>query len=357
MREGTLNPARSTHLYVKETSMVRRVALSGALVALVLTLLVPGRAHAQKQTVVIYTAIENEQITEYRKAFEKTLPNIDVKMKRLSTGDISAVFMAEKDNMQADLIWGVGATNMLIFKNAGLLEPYAPKGLDRVQPLFRDKANPPSWVGIDIYMSAFCFNTDVAKRHGLPVPASWADLTKPVYKGQVVMPNPASSGTGYLSVASILQRMGEAEGWKYLDALNQNIAEYTKSGSKPCKDAAAGERGIGVSFEYVALEMKKKGAPVTMILPKEGSGYEMEANALTKKGAGNPAAKQFLDWALSDEAMGLYAKFFAAVGVAGFPVPEGLPKDISKVVYPNDFDWSAKNRDRILAEWQKRYAK
>jgi iron(III) transport system substrate-binding protein len=45
------------------------------------------------------------------------------------------------------------------------------------------------------------------------------------------------------------------------------------------------------------------------------------------------------------------------VSVPGFPVPEGLPKDISKVVFPNDFDWSAKNRDRILAEWQKRYAK
>jgi iron(III) transport system substrate-binding protein len=55
--------------------------------------------------------------------------------------------------------------------------------------------------------------------------------------------------------------------------------------------------------------------------------------------------------------MKLYAQYFAAVGVAGFPVPEGLPKDISKVVYPNDFDWSAKNRDRILAEWTKRYAK
>jgi iron(III) transport system substrate-binding protein len=151
--------------------------------------------------------------------------------------------------------------------------------------------------------------------------------------------------------------MGEAEGWKYLDALDKNIAEYTKSGSKPCKDTAAGERAIGVSFEYVALEMKKKGSPVEMVLPKEGAGYEMEANALTKKGAKNPAAKQFLDWAASDEAMALYAKYFAAVAVAGMPVPEGLPKDISKVVYPNDFDWSAKNRDRILAEWQKRYAK
>jgi len=314
-------------------------------------------ALAQKQTVVVYTAIENEQIADYMKALNKTLPNLDVKMLRLSTGDISARFMAEKDNMQAEAIWGVGATNILIFKSAGLLEPYAPKGLDRIQPLFRDKANPPSWVGIDIYMSAFCVNTEVTKKNNLPMPASWADLTKPVYKGQVVMPNPASSGTGYLSVASVLQRMGEAEGWKYLDALDKNIAEYTKSGSKPCKDAAAGERAIGVSFEYVALEMKKKGSPVEMVLPKEGSGYEMEANALTKKGAKNPAAKQFLDWAASDEAMALYAKYFAAVAVTGMPVPEGLPKDISKVVYPNDFDWSAKNRDRILAEWQKRYAK
>jgi iron(III) transport system substrate-binding protein len=332
--------------------------MNARVVALVLLLAslatVPAAA---RDTVVIYTAIENEQIAEYKKAYEKALPNLEVKMLRLSTGDIAARFMAEKDNMQADVIWGVAATNMLIFKNAGLLEPYAPKGLQRVQPLFRDKADPPSWVGIDIWMSAFCFNTEVGKKHSLPLPTSWADLTKPAYKGHVVMPNPASSGTGYLSVASILQRMGEAEGWKYLDALHNNIAEYSKSGSKPCKDAAAGERAVGVSFEYVAMEMKRKGAPVQMVLPQEGSGYDMEANALTKKGARKPAAKQFLDWAVSNEAMALYARYFAAVAVEGFPVPEGLPKDVSKVVYPNDFDWSAKNRERILAEWQKRYAR
>ncbi len=310
-----------------------------------------------KDVVVVYTALEPEQITDYMKVANKSLPNIEVKMLRLSTGDVSARFMAEKDNMQADVIWGVAATNMLVFKNAGLLEAYAPKGLDRVQPLFRDKANPPSWVGIDIYMSAFCFNTEVAKKHNLPAPTSWADLTKPVYKGQVVMPNPASSGTGYLSVASVLQRLGEAKGWEYLDALHKNMAEYTKSGSKPCKDAAAGERAIGVSFEYVAAKQKKDGAPVEMVIPKEGAGYEMEANSLTKKGKGNAAARQFLDWAITDEAMRLYSKYFAAVAVAGFPVPEGLPKDISKVVYPNDFDWSAKNRERILAEWTKRYGR
>jgi iron(III) transport system substrate-binding protein len=327
------------------------------IILVALAVLLAAAPAAAKDTVVIYTAIEPEQITEYMKAVNRALPRLDVKMLRLSTGDISARFMAEKDNMQADVIWGVGATNMMVFKNAGLLEPYAPRGLERVQALFRDTATPPSWVGIDIYMSAFCFNTEVARKKNLPRPESWADLTKPVYKGEVVMPNPASSGTGYLSVASVLQRLGEADGWKYLDALDRNIAEYTKSGSKPCKDAAAGERAIGVSFEYVAAKMKKDGAPVEMVLPREGSGYEMEANALTRRGRANAAAKQFLDWAISDEAMALYAKYFAAVGVAGFPVPEGLPKDVSKVVFPNDFDWSAKNRDRILAEWQKRYQK
>jgi len=321
------------------------------------TLLSTVTSVSAKDVVVIYTAIEPEQITDYMKAVNKTLPNIEVKMLRLSTGDISARFMAEKDNMQADVIWGVAATNMMVFKNAGLLGPYVPKGLERVQPLFRDKSATPAWVGIDIYMSAFCFNTEVGKKKNLPKPESWADLIKPVYKGEIVMPNPASSGTGYLSVASILQRMKEPEGWKYLDALDKNMAEYTKSGSKPCKDAAAGERAVGVSFEYVAMKMKKDGAPVEMVLPKEGSGYEIEANGLTKKGKGNTAAKQFLDWAISDEAMALYAKYFAAVSVAGFPTPEGLPKDVSKVVYPNDFEWSAKNRDRVLAEWAKRYQK
>jgi iron(III) transport system substrate-binding protein len=331
--------------------MLKRPLWFAALLAVAVAL-VAGPAAAQKQIVVVYTAIENEQITDYMKALNKTLPNLDVKILRLSTGDISARFMAEKDNMQADVIWGVGATNQLIFKNAGLLEPYAPKGLERIQPLFRDKANPPSWVGIDIYMSAFCFNTEVGKKNNLPKPESWADLTKPVYKGHVVMPNPASSGTGYLSVASILQRMGEVEGWKYLDALNVNIAEYTKSGSKPCGRGRR-ERAIGCSVRRPRDEGQSgRDGPA-----EEGSGYEMEANALTKKGARNPAAKQFLDWAASDEAMALYAKYFAAVAVAGMPVPEGLPKDISKVVFPNDFDWSAKNRDRILAEWQKRYAK
>ena len=74
------------------------------------------------------------------------------------------------------------------------------------------------------------------------MPESWNDLTKPVYQGHVVMPNPNSSGTGFLDVSSWLQLWGEEGGWQFMDALHENIAWYTHSGSKPCKQAAAGVR-------------------------------------------------------------------------------------------------------------------
>src|SRR5258705_5628540 len=114
-----------------------RSVLTLVVTAALLVLAAVTPAVAQKQTVVIYTAIENEPIAENKKAYEKSLPNIEVKMLRLSTGDVAARLMAEKDNRQAEAIWGGGATNMLVFQNSSLLQPCTPHGLDRVQPLFR----------------------------------------------------------------------------------------------------------------------------------------------------------------------------------------------------------------------------
>ena len=325
------------------------LALTGSLAAL----LAVTPAAAQKQSVVIYTAIENEQIAEYKKAYEKALPNLDVKMLRLSTGDIAARFMAEKDNMQADLIWGVGATNMLQFKNAGLLEPYAPKGLERIQPLFRDKANPPAWVGLDIYMSAFCFNTEVGKKHTLPRPESWADLTKPVYKGHVVMPNPASSGTGYLSVVSVLQRMGEAEGWKYLEALDQNVAYYTRGGGGPAQLVARGEAILGVATDEDALPLLKKQAPVQIGAPVEGIGAIGQWIAIPKGSKAPDAAKKMIDLAGTPE----FQEFLATYGnLAAREVKSPLYPTRPKLI---PIDWKLYGqkevRAKIIGTWRDKF--
>jgi iron(III) transport system substrate-binding protein len=211
-------------------------------------------------------------------------------------------------------------------------------------------------VGVDAYLTAFCFNTEVAAQHNLPKPTSWEDLLDPVYEGHIVMPNPASSGTGFMFVSSVLQGLGEDEGWEYLSALDENMAIYTKSGSKPCKMAGAGEYAIGISFAFVAARLQREGAPLEFVLPAEGSGYEIEANALMK-GANNPeGAKRFLDWAIDDEAMNLYAKYFAVVAKPGFPAPEGMPADTADRLFPMSFQWSSDNRDPLLEKWSGMFA-
>ncbi len=149
-----------------------------------------------------------------------------------------------------------------------MLAPYAPAGFDKLTATFSDKNRPPSWVGMDVFAAVVCYNTVEGPKKGIPKPTSWADLAKPVYKGQVTMPNPASSGTGYLSVSAWLQLMGEAGGWKYMDQLHENVAQYTHSGSKPCRQSGAGEFVVGISFDFRGNDVKQKGAPVELVFPE-----------------------------------------------------------------------------------------
>jgi iron(III) transport system substrate-binding protein len=163
---------------------------------------------ATQGEITVYTALEDDQIAKYLPIFSAKYPDIKVNIMRDSTGIITAKLLAEKDNPQADAVWGLAATSLLVADKQDMLEPYAPAGLERISPSFRDPADPPHWVGIDTWFSAFCVNTEELKAKNLPIPTSWADLIKPEYKGMIVMPNPASSGTGFLSVSAILQMMG-----------------------------------------------------------------------------------------------------------------------------------------------------
>ncbi len=329
---------------------------SYVLFAVVMLALLVSACAQQSKSITVYTAIEDDQYPTYLEDFAKEHPDIEVNLVRDSTGVITARFLAEKENPQADVVWGISATSLLVADTEGMLEPYSPKGLDRVLPEFRDSRTPPHWVGIDIYMTGICVNTVEMEALGLPYPESYEDLLDPVYKGYFVMPNPNSSGTGFLTVNAWLQIFGEEGGWAYMDKLHENVDQYMHSGSKPCKMAGAGEYPLGISFALRGITQARKGEPVVTIFPKEGSGYEMEANALVKKDKINPAAKTFLDWAISDSVMKLYAKQFSVTSVpTGEPVPEGFIADPAGQLIDSDFAWAAANRSRILEEWLRRY--
>lgn len=312
---------------------------------------------AQAQTELkVYTALETEQLRPYAKAFNKQYPDIKIKWVRDSTGIVTAKLLAEKNNPQADVVWGLAATSLLVLKEQNMLQPYAPTGLEKLSPKFRDNDSTPSWVGMDAWMGALCFNTVEAKKLGLPKPTSWEDLTKPIYKGHVIMPNPASSGTGFLDVSSWLQMFGEDKGWQYMDGLHNNIARYTHSGSKPCKLAAAGETAIGISFAYKGARLKKKGAPLDLVFPKEGLGWDMEAAAIVKGTDKLDAAQKLMNFAITKQANQMYNKSFAVVGYPGVAKPIAhYPANAEALMIDNKFEWAASQRKEILANWQTRY--
>jgi iron(III) transport system substrate-binding protein len=317
-------------------------------------------AWAQKTELTVYTALETDQLKAYQTAFNKVNPDIDIKWVRDSTGVVTAKLLAEKANPQADVVWGVAASSLALLQRNGMLEPYAPINLDAIMAQYRDKASPPAWWGMDVFGAVVCFNTVEAKKKNIPVPVTWKDLLKPAYKGQIVMPNPASSGTGYFDVVAWLQLWGDdagkGGGWKYMDGLHDNIGQYTHSGSKPCNMAAAGEYVAGISFEYRGYTNKAKGAPIELVFPKEGLGWDLEAFAIHKGTKKLAAAKKLADWASSKDAMILYGKNFALTAQPGVaPKLEHIPADYEARLIKMDFEFAAANRERILAEWSKRY--
>lgn len=328
-----------------------KTALAGAL-----ALAVALPALAEKTRLTVYTALENDQLGPYKQAFEAAHPDVEIVWVRDSTGVITARFLAEKDNPRADVIWGLGASSVALFDSMGLLHPYTPKGVEQLKPAFRSSKQPTTWTGMDAWLAVMCFNTVEAAKKNLPKPTSWADLTNPVYKDAIVMPNPASSGTGYQTVYAWIQLMGEKAAWDFMDKLHENVAVYTHSGSAPCVQAAKGERILGIGVDMRGAREKTAGAPIDLILGKEGAPWDMEATAIVKGTKNLAAAQKLVDFSVSRPAHELYGRYYAIVGYQGLtPTPPNYPPSAEAAMVNIDLAKMGAERARILAEWTRRY--
>ena len=242
-------------------------------------------------------------------------------------GVIHARLLAERANPHADIIFSLPVTDLVGLYREGMIEPYAPKDYEKLKPHFRDdKHNPPAWTGLEMYLNTICFNTVEAEKRHLPKPTHWSDLANPVYRGQISMPSPAMSNTGYGYVHSWVQTMGEEKAWSFMQALDQNVAIYTNSSATPCKLASQGEYAIGLSTDLTGPQMKTKGAPLDLIVPADKTAWDIEAVALTKGSKHPEAAKLMLDWSVTKEASEVFNTYYGNVGYPG--LNNGPPNSI-----------------------------
>ena len=313
-------------------------------------------AAAQKTKLTVYTALENDQLAPFKAEIEKAVPDVEVEWVRDSTGVITARFLAEKDNPKADMVHGARR-----LEPAAVQEGRAARGLPAQGRPTRSSprsARATAAGPARTRSSASSATTrSRARRPACTPPKSWKDLTDAKYKDKLVMPHPASSGTGYLTVAAWIQLMGEAEAWKFMDALHQNMAVYTHSGSAPCVQAAKGERVAGISLRHARRHARRPRARRSRsISPVEGIGWDMEAFAIVKGTKKADAAKKVADWAVTKAANELYSKYYAIVAHPDVKnVPKNYPADAEARMAKVDFQKMADDRERMLAEWSKRY--
>ena len=252
----------------------------------------------------VYGSCEEPYLAAAAKNFEKEF-GIKVSYLRLSTGEVQAKITEEKGNPSAD-VW-FGGTNDPYNESAklGLLMAYEAKNAKNLaSPMYRDADG--YWYGIYKGILGFMVNTEELKRLNLEAPKGWDDLLKPEYKDKIWLSNPNTAGTAKLVINTLVQLKGHDEAMKYFVELDKNIAQYTKSGSGPSKKVGIGECVIGIGFLHDGIKQILDGYDnIALIIPCEGTSFEIGATAIFEGCAHPNAAKLWIEYALSPECVEL----------------------------------------------------
>ncbi len=312
---------------------------------------------ARSNELTVYTAFPEAEVIYYVNAFEEET-GIKVNYLRLSAGEMLTRVAAEKDNPQAALMLGGSTDNYIAAANQGLLEPYQSPELVNTPENYLDPDG--YWDPIYVGAIAFACNRDWFADNGYDYPTSWDDLLDPKYQGEIIMAHPATSGTAYTVLATLIQLMGEDEVWDYMKELDKNISQYTKSGSAAPNAVALGEDAIALTFSHDGLQPTIEGYPIELSFPEDGTGYEVGATAIIK---GAPAdqienAKEFIDWICSTNGQDLYAvnESFRVPTNTNATVADGLVTLDSVNVIDYDAVWAADNKDQFVDEFEEMIA-
>lgn len=327
------------------------------LLALATGLLPAARAQSAGQVNVI-CSVQAEWCNLVQTVFAKST-GIKVNILLKGSGEALAQIAAERANPKTDVWFGGTGDPHLQAAEQNLTLEYKSPGLSQLHDWAQQQAAQSQYRTVGIYSGplGFGYNTELIARKKLPVPKSWADLLNPVYRGEIQVANPASSGTAYTMVATLVQLMGEDKAFEYMQALHKNIGQYTRSGTGPIKAVARGETAVSISFVHDGPGEAAQGFPVATITPSEGTGAEIGSMSIIQGARNLAQAKVFYEWALTAQAQqfGAAARQFQLPSNKATPVDPRVPdfKKIRFIKYDYARYGASAERRRLIARWEK----
>ena len=284
---------------------------------------------------------------------------VRVSMARKSAGEILAQIRAEAQNPRTDIWFGASAETHISAAEANLLQTYTSPNMANLHP-WAQRVHAMAGercVGVSSGAIALAWNRELMARKNLPLPTSWADLLNPVYRGEVQMPNPNSSGTAYTIIAGLVQLWDEDRAFAYLRELHANVNAYTRSGAAPMQAVSRGETAMAVSFNMEVISMQQANFPIEMGYPTEGTSYEVACMSIIRGARNLAQARRFYDWYLTPAAMDIGPKVnqFHSPAHRG-AAPDARIPDLSRIRLV-DYDFAAygeaNTRRRILQRWDR----
>ncbi|MBK1685411.1 MULTISPECIES: ABC transporter substrate-binding protein [Rhodoferax] len=324
----------------------------------VVSVLAAASGFVQAQTVNVICSVQAEWCNMIGTVYAKTTgTKINVSMK--GSGEALAQLIAEKDNPKTDIWFGGTGDPHLQAAELGLSLEYKSPTLPQLQSWAQQQAQQSGYRTVGIYSGplGFGYNTELLAKKKMQPPKTWADLLNPALKGDIQSANPASSGTAYTMVATLVQLMGEDKAFEYLKKLHANISQYTRSGTGPIKAVARGETMVSISFVHDAPGEKMNGFPIEAVTPTDGTGAEIGSMSIIKGARNMDAAKKFYEWALTPAAqeMAAAAKQFQVPSNKAAKVDPRVP-DFKKIKFIN-YDYAkygaSAERKRLIARWEK----
>jgi iron(III) transport system substrate-binding protein len=317
------------------------------LVALAVLLAFAGSAMAEDINAYMGTSPDNNaKIAKFIK--DKT--GITVNQTFQSFGEIEARAKAEAPNFNADMIIGCGSPLAFMAKKNGWADPYVSPAWKGAQDVYVDPQG--SWYNIGNFSFVLVGNKDRLAKAGYSMPKSWKDLLDPKWKGEILMPSPLSSGTANMMRFSWLALYGDAEGWKFLESLDKNIAYYTRSGNAPTDLVGRGEFTLGITSDENVKKRLDDGYPLIWSIPAEGTGYD-GTFALIFKGTKKLAAcKKVIDVLGTQE-------FSALMAGIGYLTPRPAPNALYGTTPPKyiklDLGKAAEDRPKNNDIWKQKF--
>ena len=336
-----------------------RLSKAAAAAAVVACQLMFGPAQAQaSREVNIICSVQAAWCSMIATTFERS-QGIKVNMTAKGSGEALAQIVAERANPKTDIWFGGTGDPHLQAAEQNLTLEYRSPTLPQLHDWAQKQAAQSKYRTVGIYSGplGFGYNTELLARKKLPVPQTWADLLKPEYKGEIQSANPASSGTAYTMIATVVQLMGEDAAFEYLKKLHSNISVYTRSGTAPIKAVARGETAVSISFVHDGPGEKAQGFPLETITPADGTGAEIGSMSIIRGARNLEAAKRFYEWALTPSAQALASATlqFQLPSHKDTPIDPRVP-DFKKIKLI-DYDYAkygqTAERRRLIQRWEK----